>query len=105
LVPYYRDVYDHLTRYQEMADAYRDSLNATLQVILSLSANQTSEILKFLTLITVVTMPVLIVASWYGMNFQGMPELRHEHGYLWAIILTLVSTLGTTWYFRFRKWL
>lgn len=105
LVPYYRDVYDHLTRYQEMADAYRDSLNATLQVILSLSANQTSEILKFLTLITVVTMPVLIVASWYGMNFQDMPELHHRHGYLWAIIATLVSTLGTIWYFRFRKWL
>ncbi len=105
LIPYYRDVYDHLTRYQEMADAYRDSLNATLQVILSLSANQTSEVLKFLTLITVVTMPVIIVASWYGMNFPDMPEIHHRHGYLWAIALTLVTTLATFFYFRKRKWL
>jgi len=105
LIPYYRDVYDHLSRYQDLADAYRDSLNATLQVILSLSANQTSEILKFLTLITVVTMPVVIIGTWYGMNFDHMPELRWQHGYLWSFIATLVTTLGTIWYFRLKKWL
>jgi magnesium transporter len=105
LIPYYRDVYDHLTRYEEMANAYRDSLNVTLQVILSLSANQTSEVLKFLTLITVVTTPVIIIGTWYGMNFREMPELQHEHGYIWAILATMVTTVGTFLYFRRRKWL
>jgi magnesium transporter len=105
LIPYYRDIYDHLSRYQDLADSYRDSLNATLQVILSLSANQTSEILKFLTLITVVTMPVMIIGTWYGMNFEGMPELKWERGYFYSVIATAISTLATVWYFRIKKWL
>lgn len=105
LIPYYRDIYDHLSRYQDLADGYRDSLNATLQVILSLSANQTSDILKFLTLITVVTTPVMIIGTWYGMNFHDIPELHYEHGYLIAVFTTLVTTLGTFLFFRKRKWL
>jgi magnesium transporter len=105
LLPYYRDIYDHLSRYQDLADGYRDSLNATLHVMLSLSANKTSEILKVLTLITVITMPVTIVGTWYGMNFHGMPELKWEHGYLFSVIITVLSTLATIWYFRVKRWL
>ena len=105
LIPYYRDIYDHLTRYQEMADSYRDSLNATLQVILSLSANQTAEVLKFLTLITTLTTPAILIASWYGMNFTTMPELKSPNGYEYCVIATFATTLGALVYFRKRKWI
>ena len=105
LVPYYRDVYDSLFRIAELAQIYADSLTGILQVYLNMSSNQTSEVVKLLTMITVVTTPVMIVGTWYGMNYtQQMPELRSPLGYCWAIGLTLVSTLATVWWFKRKKW-
>ncbi|MBV9463486.1 MAG: magnesium/cobalt transporter CorA [Verrucomicrobiae bacterium] len=105
LIPYYRDVYDHLTRYQDLADNYRDSLNSTLEVLLSFSANQTSEVVKVLTLITVISTPATIIASWYGMNFHDMPEVNSPHGYWVAILVTILSTMAFVWWFKKRRWL
>lgn len=102
LVPYYRDVYDALFRISELAQSYADALTGTLQVYLNMSSNQTAEVVKVLTLITVITTPVMVIGTWYGMNFQNMPEL--EHGY-WTIIgVTIVSTLLTIWYFKRKGW-
>jgi len=106
LVPYYRDVYDGLFRIAEMAQVYADSLTGILQVYLNMSSNQTSEVVKLLTMITVVTTPVMIVGTWYGMNYvEQMPELHSRYGYWWAIGLTCLSTLATLWWFRRKKWL
>lgn len=105
LVPYYRNVYDGLFHISEMAQNYTDSLTGILQVYLNMSSNQTGEVVKLLTLITVVTTPIIIVGTWYGMNFQGMPELKQPHGYLIATIVTLASTIGTYWYFKRKGWI
>lgn len=105
LVPYYRDICDHLRRYNEMAEQFRDSLNGTMQLYLSISSNRTAEIVKVLTLITVITTPAMVVGSWYGMNFQHMPELVHEWGYFSAVVITLVSTVLTIVYVRRRGWM
>lgn len=105
LVPYYRDICDHLIRYNEMAEQFRDALNGTMQLYLSISSNRTAEIVKVLTLITVITTPAMVVGSWYGMNFQHMPELAHRWGYLSAVILTVVSTILTIIYVRRRGWM
>src|SRR6476660_1389500 len=104
LVPYYRDVYDALFHISEMAQGYTDSLTGILQVYLNMSSNQTGEVVKLLTLITVVTTPLMMVGTWYGMNFHDMPELRWEHGYWVAGTITAVSTLATYWYFKRKKW-
>lgn len=104
LVPYYRDVYDGLFRIYELSQSYTDSLTAILQVYLNLSSNQTGEVVKLLTLITVVTTPVMIVGTWYGMNFEGMPELSWEHAYLVAATATLVFTLAIYLFFKKKKW-
>src|ERR1043166_8599507 len=85
LVPYYRDVYDTLFQIYELAQNYTDSLTGILQVYLNMSSNQTGEVVKLLTLITVVTTPIMIVGTWYGMNFHDMPELGWKHGYWVAI--------------------
>ena len=69
-----------------------------------MSSNQPGEVLKLLTLITVLTTPVIIMATWYGMNFHNMPELKWQHGYGLAAIVTLVSTMVTWWYFKKKKW-
>src|SRR5882724_3742530 len=104
IVPYYRDVYDALFHISELAQTYADSLTGILQVYLNMSSNQTGEVVKLLTLITLVTTPMTLVGTWYGMNFaDSMPEYKWRHGYAWAIALTIVSTVATYWWFRKKK--
>ena len=104
LVPYYRDVYDALSHISELAQTYADSLTGILQVYLSMSSNLTSEVVKLLTLITLITTPLTLVGTWYGMNFKFMPELEWKYGYELAMVLTVVSTLGLYWWFKKKKW-
>ena len=104
LVPYYRDVYDALFHISELAQGYADSLTGILQVYLNMSSNRTGEVVKLLTMITVITTPLMMVGTWYGMNFKNMPELDWKYGYPAAITLTLCSTLATYWYFKKRRW-
>src|SRR5256712_7566960 len=91
LVPYYRDVYDALFHISELAQGYTDSLTGILQVYLNMSSNQTGEIVKLLTLITVITTPLMMIGTWYGMNFD-MPELKVRYGYELAVAGPVVST-------------
>jgi magnesium transporter len=104
MVPYYRDVYDALFQISELAQGYTDSLTGILQVYLNMSSNQTGEVVKLLTMITVITTPLMMVGTWYGMNFHGMPELSWSYGYLTAVVITLISTAATYWYFKKKKW-
>src|SRR5437867_3598427 len=104
LVPYYRDVHDALFHIAELAQGYTDSLTGILQVYLNMSSNQTGEVVKLLTLITVFTTPLMMVGTWYGMNFQNMPELHSPHGYAVAFGVTAVSTAATYWYFKRKRW-
>jgi magnesium transporter len=105
LIPYYRDIYDHLGHYNEMAESFRDTLNSTMHLYLSMSANRTSEVVKVLTLITVITTPIMVIGTWYGMNFQDMPELHSKHGYQTVLSITLISTVGCFVYFKRRGWM
>ena len=104
LVPYFRDVYDSLYHIGEIAQAYTDSLTGILQVYLNMSSNQTGEVVKLLTLITVITTPLMMVGTWYGMNFEGMHELHSKHGYIIATVAMLVSTAATYLYFKKKHW-
>jgi magnesium transporter len=104
LVPYYRNVYDGLYHIGELAQSYTDSLTGILQVYLNMSSNQTGEVVKLLTMITVVTTPVMIVGTWFGMNFESVHEFKWKYGYLMAIGLTAVSTGLTIWWFKRKKW-
>ena len=104
LVPYYRDVYDALFHISELAQGYTDTLTGILQVYLNMSSNHTGEVVKLLTMITVITTPLMMVGTWYGMNFKHMPELDWRYGYSAALALTALSTLATYWYFRRKRW-
>ena len=103
LVPYYRDVYDALFQISELAQGYTDSLTGILQVYLNMSSNRTGEVVKLLTMITVITTPLMMVGTWYGMNFKHMPEVDWRHGYLVAGLVTVGSTFATYWYFKRRN--
>lgn len=104
LVPYFRDVYDSLYHIGEIAQGYTDSLMGILQVYLNMSSNQTGEVVKLLTLITVITTPLMMVGTWYGMNFEGMHELHSKHGYIIATVAMVVSTAATYLYFKKKHW-
>jgi magnesium transporter len=104
LVPYYRDVYDGLFQISELAQAYTDSLTGILQVYLNMSSNRTGEVVKLLTMITVITTPIMMVGTWYGMNFNNMPEVDWRYGYATAGFVTVVSTAVVYWYFKRKQW-
>ncbi len=105
MVPYYRDVYDGLFGIYERAQRYTDSVTGILQVYLNLSSNQTGEVVKLLTMITLITTPMMMIGTWYGMNFSGMPEIESRWGYWIASTVMTVSTGVTYWYFKRKKWL
>lgn len=105
LVPYYRDVYDSLFTIGERAQAYADSLTNVLQVYVNMSSHHTGEVIKLLTLITIVTTPLMMIGTWYGMNFNDMPELKSRYGYATASVIMLLTTGATFYYFRRKRWL
>jgi magnesium transporter len=104
MVPYFRNVYDGLFHISELAQNYTDSLTGILQVYLNMSSNQTGEVVKVLTIITVITTPVTLIGTWYGMNFQHIPEYTWVHGYTFAVVLTGVTTAMTYAYFKWKRW-
>ena len=104
MVPYFRDIYDSSFRISEMAQSYTDSLTGILQVYLNMSSNQTGEVVKLLTMITVITTPLMMVGTWYGMNFHDMAELSWRYGYVVATIVMIISTTLTYLYFKKKKW-
>jgi magnesium transporter len=104
LVPYYRDVYDGLFHISELAQNYTDSLTGILQINLNMSSTQTGQVVKLLTIITVITTPLMMFGTWYGMNFKNMPEIDWKYGYLLVSTLTLGTTGLVVWYFKRRKW-
>ena len=104
LVPYYRDIYDSLSYIAETAQSYTDALMGILQAYLNMSSNRTGEVVKLLTLITVITTPLMMIGTWYGMNFHDMPELSWKHGYRVAAAVMTVSSIATIWYFKKKNW-
>ncbi len=104
LVPYYRDIYDRLFHISNLAQGYTDSLTGILHIHLSMTSNKTGETVKALTLITIVTTPAMMIGTWYGMNFESMPEVKWLHGYSFVFGLTAVTTLATWWYVKKRQW-
>ena len=104
-VPFYRDVYDHFLRINDQIDGYRDLVSGTLDAYLSVQSNRMNEIMKTLTVISTVMLPITFIAGVYGMNFEFMPELHWRWGYAYALGLMALVTLGTLMYFRRKGWI
>jgi magnesium transporter len=102
LLPYFRDLRDNLARLDDTAAGYHERLMMAFDIYLNKAAFEANEGIKFLTAITAVTIPVMVIGTWYGMNFDNMPELRH--GYPWALGCTLVTTVLMVAYLRRKKW-
>ena len=103
--PYLRDVYDHTIQVIDTVETFRDTISGTLDIYLSSLSNRMNEVMKVLTIIATIFIPLTFIAGVYGMNFKHMPELDWEWGYLtiWIVMLVLgcLMLLG----FKRKKWL
>ena len=104
-LPFYRDVYDHFVRVNDLTDSYRDLVSSSLDAFLSVQSNRMNEVMKVLTLISTIMLPLTFIAGLYGMNFDHMPELHWDYGYAFSWALMVVTAIGFVVFFRKRGWL
>ncbi len=108
---YLRDCYDHAVKVMDLVEVYREVCADLQDVYLSSIANRTNEVMKTLTLISTIFLPLTFIAGVYGMNFDpdesplNMPELRWYFGYPLAVALMLVVGISLAYYFKRRNWL
>jgi magnesium transporter len=102
---YLRDLQDHVTRIIDTVETYRDLLSGIMDIYLSTNANKMNEVMKVLTIMSTIFIPVTFIAGVYGMNFDYMPELHSPLGYaaVWAVMLSIM--IGLVIYFRKKKWM
>jgi len=102
---YLRDVYDHTIQVIDTIESYRDIASGMLETYLSGLSYRMNEIMKVLTIIATIFIPLTFVASLYGMNFRFMPELSWRWGYLTVLGLMAVMAIGLGVYFKRKRWL
>ncbi len=102
---YLRDVYDHVIQVIDTVETFREMASGMLDIYLSSVSNRMNEIMKVLTIISTIFIPLSFVVGLYGMNFKYMPELGWKWGYpmVWGVIL--LSVIGMLIYFKRKKWL
>ena len=102
---YLRDVHDHLVQAFDTLESLRDSAATLLDMYLSTSSNRMNEVMKVLTVIATIFIPLTFIAGVYGMNFQNMPELEVAWAYpaVWAVMILVAVAL--LFYFRRRGWI
>jgi magnesium transporter len=101
---FFRDVYDHTLHIIDTVETLRDMLSSMLDIYLSSVSNRTNEVMKVLTIIATMFIPVTFIVGVYGMNFTFMPELQWQWGYfcVWGIIILVIT--GLVIYFKKKKW-
>jgi len=108
---YFRDVYDHLIRIADELDTYRDLMAGTLDAYLSTVSNNLNEVMKRLTVIATIFMPITFITGVFGMNFAFAPQVEWDSGpfygwWFWGVLVVMaLITLGQIVYFRKKKWM
>jgi len=102
---YLRDVYDHTIQVIDAIETFRDMLSGMLDIYLSSISNRMNEVMKVLTIIATIFIPLTLIAGIYGMNFKYMPELEQPWGYPVAFLIMFSIGIIMVIYFRKKKWL
>lgn len=101
---YFRDIYDHTVQIIDAVETNRDVVSSILDVYLTSVSNRMNEVMKFLTIIGTIFIPLSFIAGLYGMNFRFMPELEQVWGYPFALGMMVLTALAMLYYFRRKKW-
>jgi magnesium transporter len=102
---YLRDCYDHLTQVIDIIETYRELAAGMIDVYLSSLSNRMNEVMKVLTIISTIFIPMTFIAGVYGMNFHYMPELAWRYGYPFSLALMAAVAIGLMVYFKKKNWL
>lgn len=103
--PYFRDVYDHVIHLIDSLDTYRDLTSGLTDRYMSIQNSKLNEVIRVLTIISTIFIPLTFIVGVYGMNFEHFPELHWEHGYatIWVVMLSIAA--GMVGYFRYKRWI
>ena len=108
---YLRDTYDHAVQVMDMTETFREIASGLMDLYLSGVSNRMNEVMKVLTIISTIFLPITFIAGIYGMNFDpeaspyNMPELKWAYGYPAALLLMALSVIGLLYYYRRKGWL
>jgi magnesium transporter len=104
-ITYYRDIYDHLIQVTENIDIYREMIWSLMDMYMTTISNKMNEVMKVLTIMASIFIPLTFIAGIYGMNFEYIPELKYKYSYfiLWGVMIALF--VGMIIYFKKKKWL
>jgi magnesium transporter len=100
-----RDLYDHTVQIIDTVETYKEMLSGMLELYLSNVSNRMNEVMKILTIIATIFIPLTFIAGIYGMNFEYMPELHWKRGYPAVLLLMVLIFLSMIYYFKRKKWL
>jgi magnesium transporter len=102
---YFKDIYDHVIAIIDSVETFRDMLSGMLDIYLSSVSYRLNEVMKVLTIIATIFMPLTFLAGVYGMNFKYMPELEWRWSYFFCLGVMLLVTLFMVFYFKKKKWI
>lgn len=103
--PFLQDLSDHLHRTAELIESYRDVNNGLKDSYMSGMSLKLNHIMRVLTIISTIFIPLTFIVGVYGMNFNNMPELEWHYGYSAVWVFMVLLSLGLLWYFKKKKWL
>ncbi|SFU66413.1 magnesium transporter [Pustulibacterium marinum] len=104
-INYYKDLYDNIVQVIETIEIYRDMIWGMVDLYMSTMSNKMNNVMKVLTIIATIFIPLTFIAGIYGMNFDYMPELHYKYGYfvVWGIMIVMLVAM--VYYFKRKKWL
>lgn len=102
---YFRDVYDHLFKIYGVIEGFHEAITGVLQAYFSYSSHRLNQTIQRMTIMATLSMPAVMIASIYGMNFQHMPELNHPWGYFGALALMGAISVGMLVWMKWKKWI
>ncbi|WP_194767756.1 magnesium/cobalt transporter CorA [Tamlana sp. I1] len=104
-ITFFSDIYDHLIQVSESIDIYREMASSLMDMYMTTISNKMNEVMKVLTIMASIFIPLTFIAGIYGMNFQYIPEIQYKYGYfvVWVIMIIIVFVM--IHYFKRKKWL
>lgn len=102
---YFIDIYDHISRVIDSLDIFRESLTGLLELQMGMKSDRMNEIMKTLTIISSIFLPLTFIVGLYGMNFKQIPELNWDYGYLYVWIVLIAVTVSMWFIFKWKKWI
>ena len=103
--PFWRDIDDHFVQVSDLNDSYRELLSASSEAYLTMQSHHLNDVMKILTVISTVMLPLTFVTGLYGMNFDRMPLVHWDFGFEGAVAAMLLSAVGSFWWMKRKRWI